>query len=266
MRPYGTVSPLFWTGRTGKALRTDRDAQVVALYLMTNPHSHQTGMYYLPLMYMAHESGLTIEGARKALTRLSEDSFCEYDEASEWVWVREMAAWQIGTALSVNDKRCKGVQQYLESMPNLPFVQRFVARYRVDFHLTDSTSPIQAPSEGHSSNRTGAEQEQEGSTRETARGARATRQTGKSAGPEEPPPPGLDLVAWKRFADYRVATRKPIKPASLLAAQRKLAGFGANQAAVVEQTIANGWQGLFALKDGLKPKEEPRRGLPILNG
>ena len=34
------------------------------------------------------------------------------------------------------------------------------------------------------------------------------------------------------------------------AAQRALAGFGADQSTVVEQSIANGWQGLFALKSG----------------
>ena len=72
-----------------------------------------------------------------------------------------------------------------------------------------------------------------------------------------PPPDGLDLKAWKRWSDYRKEVRKPIKPASVLAAQRKLAGFGANQASVVEQSIANGWQGLFALKDVLGKGVEP---------
>src|ERR1051326_3269802 len=49
---------------------------------------------------------------------------------------------------------------------------------------------------------------------------------------------GLDLEAWKRWEDYRRELRRTIKPASMLAAQRKLAGFGADQAAVVEQSIA----------------------------
>src|SRR5690606_37355018 len=57
------------------------------------------------------------------------------------------------------------------------------------------------------------------------------------------------MQAWERWAPYRREIRKPIKPASMLAAQRKLAGFGADQAAIVEQSIANGWQGLFPLKD-----------------
>lgn len=65
---------------------------------------------------------------------------------------------------------------------------------------------------------------------------------------EEPPPPNLNVEAWHRWEQYRREIRKAIKPASKLAAQRKLAGFGVDQEAVVEQSIANGWQGLFELK------------------
>lgn len=64
----------------------------------------------------------------------------------------------------------------------------------------------------------------------------------------EPPPAGLNAEAWNRWEAYRREIRKPIKPASVQAAQRKLTGFGADQAAVVEQSIAQGWTGLFELK------------------
>lgn len=59
-------------------------------------------------------------------------------------------------------------------------------------------------------------------------------------------PDGLDMAAWERWLDYRTKIRKPIKPVSVSSAQRELAGFGEDQAAVVEQSIAHGWQGLFA--------------------
>jgi hypothetical protein len=65
---------------------------------------------------------------------------------------------------------------------------------------------------------------------------------------DAPPPSNLNVEAWHRWEQYRREIRKPIKPASLAAAQRQLAGFGSDQGAVVEQSIANGWQGLFALK------------------
>ena len=63
---------------------------------------------------------------------------------------------------------------------------------------------------------------------------------------------GVNADAWNRWLDYRKQIRKPLKPVSLPAAQRELAAFGADQAAVVEQSIAQGWQGLFALKGDSK--------------
>lgn len=78
----------------------------------------------------------------------------------------------------------------------------------------------------------------------------------KSKNPPTPPVGGLCEFSWDRFVEYRKQIRKPIKPASMLAAQRKLAGFGFDQLAVVEQTIANGWTGLFELDRG---KNDGRR-------
>jgi hypothetical protein len=63
-----------------------------------------------------------------------------------------------------------------------------------------------------------------------------------------PATPGLEISAWERWDAYRTEIKKPLKPASLLAAAKALAGFGANQLSVVEQSIAHGWQGLFEIK------------------
>ena len=72
----------------------------------------------------------------------------------------------------------------------------------------------------------------------------------------ESPPAGLDLEVWNRWEAYKREIRKPIKPASLLAAQRKLAGYGSDQGAVVEYSIAQGYTGLWEPKAGSngKPK------------
>ncbi len=59
---------------------------------------------------------------------------------------------------------------------------------------------------------------------------------------------GLDAKAWETWIDYRTKIRKPLKPVSIPAAQQQLAAFGSEQLAVVKQSIANGWQGLFGLK------------------
>ena len=73
MRDYAKVSPQFWIGTTGKAIRASgSDAQIVALYLLTSPHATMLGLYYLPMLYIAHETGRGIEGASEGLRRAFE--------------------------------------------------------------------------------------------------------------------------------------------------------------------------------------------------
>jgi hypothetical protein len=68
----------------------------------------------------------------------------------------------------------------------------------------------------------------------------------------------LDESAWERWVAFRKAIRKPIKPASEQAMKLKLTRYGADQAAVVDQSISNQWQGLFDLKDKKKP-DKPQK-------
>ena len=63
----------------------------------------------------------------------------------------------------------------------------------------------------------------------------------------------VDESAWEQWKAYRIAIRKPIKPASEQAMRLKLSRYGADQAAVVQQSISQQWQGLFELKDKKKP-------------
>ncbi|WP_395005816.1 hypothetical protein [Undibacterium sp.] len=65
-------------------------------------------------------------------------------------------------------------------------------------------------------------------------------------------PHGLEVDAWQSWLSYRKGIGKPLKPASWDAAQRAMAAFGDDQAAVVAQSIANGYQGLFAIKGKAK--------------
>lgn len=137
MRDYATVSPQFWLGKTGRELRSaGAEAQVVAFYLMTSPHANMLGLYYLPVLYLAHETGLGLEGASKGLDRAIKAGFCSYDEHSEMVWVHEMAGYQVGRSLKPGDNRCAGVRNEYASLPDNPFLSGFFDRYQADFHMT----------------------------------------------------------------------------------------------------------------------------------
>jgi len=154
MREYAKIAPTFWTGKTGKAIKQQGvEAVVMATYLMSSPHSNMLGLFYQPLLYAAHETGLGIEGASKGLQGCIEADFCSFDEASEMVWVHEMALYQIAESLSQADKRCKGIQRDYDALPDCPFLGPFFDRYQMAFHLTDRRDDgategvlVQAPS------------------------------------------------------------------------------------------------------------------------
>lgn len=168
MRDYSAVVPTFWTGKTGREIRAlGPECQVIALYLLTSPHSNMIGLYYLPKLFIAHETGLSIEGASKALASLSKAQFCTYDEESETVFIHEMARYQIGADLVATDKRVKGVENELKKFHNNPLLNAFLKRYAEPYHLDfddEEPSPLEAPSKALRSqdqDRTGSGQEQE---------------------------------------------------------------------------------------------------------
>lgn len=167
MRDYSVVSPRFWIGTTGKELRGNPPAQVLALYLMTSPHANMIGVFHCPLIYMAHETGLGMEVASKALQSLIESKFCTYEESSETVFVHRMAAFQIGDHLSEQDKRCKGVEREWNNIPSRQLQQAFFAIYSVAFHLPKQSRKArgtEAPSKPPRSQEQEQDQEQDQET------------------------------------------------------------------------------------------------------
>lgn len=160
MRDYGIVSPRFWIGETGRKLRSMPYAQRVAMYLLTAPASEMTGVYYCPVATILNDVGLPSEslardheGALKAvieaLKALKSLDFCEFDFDSEYVFVKEMARWQIAEKLKPTDNRVKGIIKTVESMPE-PMRSRFIARYNDDFSLgfeVEKQQKNEAPSE-----------------------------------------------------------------------------------------------------------------------
>lgn len=164
MRDYGKVSPQFWIGPTGKALRGNAHAQLLALYLMTSPHSNMVGVFHCPVLYMAHETGIPFEGASQALQRLIEAGFCTYEWDSETVFVHRMAAYQVGEALSPKDNQVKGIQKDYEKMAPALIKQAFYAIYSVAFHLPpseDNQRKTEAPCKPLASQEQEQEQEQD---------------------------------------------------------------------------------------------------------
>lgn len=153
-RTYARVAPAFWVGDTGRELRRlGRDAQLVALYLITGPSANMIGLYYLPLCLVAHDTGIPLEGVDKALQSLTLAGFAKYDPDREEVWIPEMARHQIGEALKPGDKQAIGVRNELARYAKSQFLRAFVAKYSTAYHLGDlvvDTMDPERPTEGPS--------------------------------------------------------------------------------------------------------------------
>ncbi len=156
MRDYSKVSPQFWTGETGRAIRGDLEAQMVALYLMTSPHSNMIGVFTCPLVYISHEIGIPLEGASKGLSKLVQIGFCTYDHPLETVFIHEMASYQIGVSLKPTDNQVKSVCKEFAAIPESIIKQAFYKKYCEAYHL-----PKIAPSKPLSKPLGSQEQEQE---------------------------------------------------------------------------------------------------------
>lgn len=161
MREYGKVSPQFWIGKTGKSLRGNTEAQIVAFYLMTSPHSEMNGVFNCPILYIAHETGLPLEGASKGLQSLIDVDFCTYEEDTDTVFVHEMAKYQIGDDLKPADNRVISVKKYYQNMAESRIKTAFYDRYKDAFHLDDLPVKAKAPSKPLVSQEHKQEQEQE---------------------------------------------------------------------------------------------------------
>jgi hypothetical protein len=160
-RRYGMILTTFYTGPTGvKIRRAGERPQHVALYTCTSPSTSMLGFFYLPVSTIAHDTGIPLEGAREALVSLQAVGFCEYDDETEWVWIPELARYQLGEILGPKDNRHKAMLGKLQESKGSVFYGKFLDRYRVPYQIPDE-SPFKAPPKPLRSQEQDQEQDQD---------------------------------------------------------------------------------------------------------
>lgn len=220
MREYARISPKFWIGETGTAIRElGAQAQLVALYLMSSPHSNMIGMYWQPLSYIAEEVGLTAQAVEKTMISLIDIGFCCYDLQTKVVWIKEMAKYQIGERLDAKDKQSKGVQNAYNDVPGNPFLRDFFEMYSEALNMTHARTY-----EGASKPLAGTSEASKAQAQEKAR-AKAQAQ---AAADTSPTVMQIPLVGGEPHAitQARIDFWKPLYPAvDIVQELRKMAGW-----------------------------------------
>lgn len=243
MRDYSKVSPQFWYGKTGKALKAKgSEAVIVALYLMTCQHANMLGLYHLNVAYIAPDTGLSSEGALKGLQGACEAGFCRFDEASEVVWVIEMAAYQVGERLEPKDNQCKGIQRQYDALPDNPFLPAFYERYGAAFCMTNcrgATKPLRTPSKAPKKPRTGTG---EG----TGAGAGSTAPEARELFLADLVAEGVEPGVGEAWLKVRKAKKAPLTALAWDGVKREAALAGMTPAEAVKTAAESNWQGFKA--------------------
>lgn len=145
MRDYGKLSPFFWTRGSGKRLRGDPEAQVVAAYLATSPTANMIGIYYLALATISNDTGVALEQVRDALGRIAKAGYAFYDFEAELVWIPNHARFEVGATMSQGDKRRKKLLVELAHVGEHRFACDFLSAYGEAFGLPVASKPMVKP-------------------------------------------------------------------------------------------------------------------------
>lgn len=91
MRDYGKVHAKFWSSDTISKL-TD-DGKLLALYLMTSPHSTIAGVFRLPDGYVCEDMKWEPARVAEGFRELSANCFANRCESTKWVWIVKHLDW-----------------------------------------------------------------------------------------------------------------------------------------------------------------------------
>lgn len=91
MRDYGKVHTSFWSSSTVADM--SQGARMLALYLLTSPHSNITGVFRLPDGYAMEDLKWTAERVSEGFAELFEKGFANRCETTKWVWIVKHLEW-----------------------------------------------------------------------------------------------------------------------------------------------------------------------------
>ena len=119
---YRTIDASFWTDPDIRALSgTER---YLFLYLVTNPHAHVSGMYYLPKVMIEHETGLKGKALERGIDTLSKGYLAWYDPKNEVIFVRSMFRYQ-----GRGEKNNQAAANQLKNLHKSQLINKFLKYY-----------------------------------------------------------------------------------------------------------------------------------------
>lgn len=112
MRVYGSVHSCFWANPANQKLSDQ--AKLLAIYLLTGPHSNMLGCFRLPDGYVNEDLNWNNRITKNAFTQLANADFLIRDQQTSWVLIYEFLKWN-----SIqNPKQAIGIQKIFDQIPS----------------------------------------------------------------------------------------------------------------------------------------------------
>jgi hypothetical protein len=112
MRTYGKVHISFWSN--SELQGSSDDARILALYLLSSPHTNMLGCFRLPAGYFLEDfQGWTAERLKAAFVELSTIGFADRDPVTQWVVVYKFLKWNPVE----NPNQAKAIIRLFERLP-----------------------------------------------------------------------------------------------------------------------------------------------------
>ena len=246
MAHYRKIDPRMWNDEKFRTLSTE--GKLAFVLLLTHPHMTALGAMRATIPGLAAELGG--KGFAEAFREVFAKGLAKHDEKASCVYLPRFLKYNKPESPNVVKAWAHSIDLIPECHLKSELIQE-VKAYAEALPEAFSKALPEAFAKAMPNQEQEQEQQQE---RRKKNGAAAP-----VVQPEVPlSVPGLNEEVWQRWVAYRKSIGKPLRSVSLNAAAVDLAKHGANQAAVVEQSVAQGWQGLFPLKGGGKPAKDER--------
>jgi hypothetical protein len=112
MRDYGTVHTQFWIHPVYSRLSVS--AKLIAVYLLTCPHTNMLGCFRLPEEYIAVDLLLDKSSVHKALEELTKVNFLSVDFQHGWILIHSFLEWNP----IENPNQAKNIIKIFEKTPS----------------------------------------------------------------------------------------------------------------------------------------------------
>lgn len=118
MRDYGSVHTCFWSNPDIQELSSE--AKLLALYLLTGPHTNMLGCFRLPVGYVAEDLKWSAETVSKRFAELFQKGFVTRDEATGWVLIPRFLEWNPID----NPNQAKSLCKLFNQIPEKSFIYK----------------------------------------------------------------------------------------------------------------------------------------------